>query len=153
MYYINNVLYIHIYIYIIHMYIYIYHIYIYIAYIYRYNIYIYMYACYIYRYRCQVSIADKRYTTQPSEVTSAIPSASSRPAACRWRVCRLRWGWTRWRRTAPVEPGEIFLARHRRAWNVLGTCFEHGILGDFLKMGFLGTMMLLHSFLGDFRGI
>ena len=96
-----------------------------------------MHAIYIYTYRCQVSIADKRYKTQPSEVTSAIPSASSRPAVLwRWSVysiCRLRWGWTRWRRAASVGgPAKIFLCEIDIR-NVLGTCFEHGILGDFFE--------------------
>ena len=86
-----------------------------------------MYACYIYRYRCQVSIADKRYTTQPSEVTSAILQRHQglRPVGGASADC--------------AEDGPVEGARHpwslgrffSRGIDVLGTCLERA-----LNMGF-----------------
>ena len=155
MYYINNVLYIYIYISYICIYIYIYHMYIYRIYIYISCLYIYicMHAIYIYIYidvKYPLQINDIKPSHQRSRQRSLQRHQGLRPVGGASADC--------------AEDGPVEGARHpwvaRKDFsreidirNVLGTCFEHGILGDFLKMGFLGTMMLLHSFLGDFRGI
>ena len=113
---------------------------------------IYMYACYIYIHidvKYPLQINDIKPSHQRSRQRSLQRHQGLRPVGGASADC--------------AEDGPVEGARHpwvaRKDFsreidirNVLGTCFEHGILGDFLKMGFLGTMMLLHSCLGILEG-
>lgn len=106
---------------------------------------IYMYACYIYIHidvKYPLQINDIKPSHQRSRQRSLQRHQGLRPVGGASADC--------------AEDGPVEGARHpwvaRKDFsreidirNVLGTCFEHGILGDFLKMRFLGTMMLLHS--------